>query len=274
MNVVRPLHRMDPDSGHRLFARFHVGVAHAPAKAIHTHALFGVDGSLLKADTLHLTFRLPFSGWTGGSGNENFVLGNLMAGVRGRWLQTDLLSLHTSGEIYLPTFESPSPGSGPFEDDPRQIVLGHWMERPGLALQGYMSFSTDTALTLRLGRVQIGLEGGALFGVELRRSDWDRDTDLVGFLRYVTDVSVWIVGPWSMTASWVGLVDLSRGGEGVQQLVGLAYPESRWLHGVALAAQFHFDGWFFGVSGTYLLGQDQIDRIDPFFQLRIGLVYF
>ncbi len=113
----------------------------------------------------HLLIGLPFSGYTGPLGRDNFIRGNLMGGFSYNYPFTDWFRLGGVLRLYFPTYEGVEAVDFGYPSDPRRAALMHWHSRFEYAFEDYFPFEAQLTFKLEKWGLFLQGEGGWTYAV-------------------------------------------------------------------------------------------------------------
>jgi hypothetical protein len=236
--AAHPLRLTDYSDGHRLDLEIAYGTMQQPLPATFTHYLLGVDANVYPG--LHVRLGIPFSGYSGIGGADNFIRGNLMLGTSFKLPLADWVSLGAELRLYLPTYERAEAEDFGLPQDPRRAVLTHWHYRFQYALED--SFPVTPSLMLAFNKLGFfaQFEGGFTWAAALlERADVPRK-DQVWIGHWGAMAGYDLFGYVELSAGFTGLVDATRSAANMADLIGRPYdaPNSLSAAVVGLRAQY------------------------------------
>ncbi len=118
----------------------------------------------------HFRIGVPFSGYTGPLGRDNFIRGNLMGGFSYNHPFTDWFRLGGVVRLYFPTYESAETVDFGWPSDPRRAALMHWHTRFEYAFEDYFPFETQLTFKFEKWGVFLQGEGGWTYAVRTEKN--------------------------------------------------------------------------------------------------------
>ncbi len=116
--------------------------------------------SLPIVNRLRIDAAMPFFGYKGEIGEDNFIRGNIKATAAFEFYQSSRWLLYLEGSVYFPTFEDSGGGGLFYPIDLRQSALSHLLCEPGFGFGKFYSIQaavggryifSDLLISLRIG---------------------------------------------------------------------------------------------------------------------------
>ncbi|RJO66536.1 MAG: hypothetical protein C4523_12165 [Myxococcales bacterium] len=239
--AAHPLRLTDYSPQSRIGLEAAYGRMKEPLPADLLHYLLEVDANIHAG--LHLRLGLPFSGYSGAGGADNFIRGNLLVGASYDWPLADFFSLGFGLRLYLPTYERADPIDVGVPQDPRRAALAQWHYRFQYALEDGFPVVPELAARFRYAGFYTQLEGAFTWAPNVRESDEAARKANITLLQYGVGIGYDVLGYVEFGASFTGLVDPASSGANLGDALGLPVDRPRSLHAATVGVRGQYK-WF------------------------------
>lgn len=263
LKAAHPLRLTDYSKQTRVELEIGFGKMKHPFKADYMHYLLGVEADVYRG--LHLNVFIPFSGYSGPEGADNFIRGNLLLGLNYNFPILDWLSAGVGIRLYTPTYEragSVDYGTG---IDPRRAVLAHWHYRFQYALEDSFPIATEMAVKVDTHGFFAQLEGAFTWAPNIRERDEIQRKSNVLMLQYGLGIGYDILGYVELGASVTGLYDPAENASNMSDILGLPYNAPRALTVLTVGPRFQYKWGVFRFEANIPLEKDFRKMLDPYY---------
>lgn len=261
--AAHPPRLTDYSEGHRLDLEIAYGSMSRPLPATFTHYLLTVEANVHPG--LHVRVGVPFSGYFGIEGRDNFIRGNVLLGASYQLALTDWLFWGAELRLYLPTYERAEPVDYGLPQDPRRAVLTHWHYRFQYALEDGFPVTPATMLRMEKWGFFSQAEGGLTWAAAVReREGIDRkDHLLIGHWGVVAGYDLF--GYVELAGGFTGLVDAQATARNMADLLGLPFRAPHSLSAAVLSLRAQYRWAVFRFEANLPLEPDFRGMLDPWY---------
>ncbi len=261
--AAHPLRLTDYSPQSRITLEIGGGQIDEPLPADFIHYLLEADINVYQG--LHIQFGIPFSGYSGIDGGDNFIRGNLLLGATYRMSLTGWFQVGFGLKFYLPTYERAEIDNPGLAQDPRRAVLSHWHYRFGYAMEDHAPMAAEMALLFEHMGFFTQLEGAFTYAPIVDEPDGVNRKDNVLMLQYGLSVGYDILGYVELAATLAGLCDPSDDGANLGDIVGLAADRPRSFHVVSVGPRAQYKWFAIRFEAAFPLEKRFRQTFDPYY---------
>lgn len=263
VEAAHPLRLADFSTQSRVELEIAYGKMKAPLPADYTHYLLRVEANLHQG--VHLKIGLPFSGYSGVDGSDNFIRGNVLLGASYHLPLLEWLSMGFELRLYLPTYERAQSVDYGMLQDPRRAVLTHWHYRFQYALEDSFPINTNVAARFEVAGFYTQLEGGFTWAPNIRQRSETVRKDNVWILHYGLALGYDLFGYVELGAAITGLFDPQSDTSNMAHILGQPYLSPRSMTVVSIGPRVQYKWAVFRFEANFPLESDFRDMLSPYY---------
>jgi|GEM_PF-2821839 len=261
--AAHPLRLTDYSPQSRVELEIGFGKMKFPLKADYIHYLLGVEADVYRG--LHLNIAIPFSGYNGAEGVDNFIRGNMLLGLSYKLPLLEWLSAGFGVRFYLPTYERANSIDFGTGIDPRRAVLAHWHYRFQYALEDSFPIVCEMAVKFEKYNFFAQLEGAFTWAPNIRERDGIDRKDNVLILQYGLGIGYDILGYVEINASITGLYDPAENARNIGDILGLPYSSPRSLTVFTVGPRVQYKWAVFRFEANIPIEGDFRKMLEPYY---------
>ncbi len=268
---AHPLRLTDYSERSRIELEVAAGWMNEPLPAHFQHYLLAADVNV--AQGWHLRLAVPFSGYSGVDGADNFIRGNILVGGSYRLDLAEWVSLGFGLRLYMPTYERADSVDFGLPQDPRRAILSHWHYRFQYAFEDSFPVTPELAACFQTHGFFAQVEGGFTWAPLVRERDALNRKDNNWLLNYGLGLGYDLFGYVELNASLTGLVDPNSSGANLGDLLGLPIRRPRSLHAVTIGPRAQYKWAVIRFEASIPLEKRFRDLLDPYYLVALQVQF-
>ena len=269
--AAHPLRLTDYSDRSRIGLEIAFGKMKSPTPADFVHYLLEIDANIYHGT--HLLLGIPFSGYSGVDGDDNFIRGNILVGGAYRLALAEWLSLGFALKLYLPTYERAGSVDFGFDQDPRRAILSHWHYRFQYALEDNFPMSPELAAKFDYAGFFFQLEGGATWAPLVRRRPELIRKNPVVFLHWGAGLGYDILGYLELNATVTGLFDPDAEADNTGDLLAMKYKRPISMHVATVGPRAQYKYFAARFEANFPLEPRFREILQPYYSLTLQVQF-
>jgi len=247
------------------------GHMNEPVPADYLHYLFNLDFSVI--ENLHLRLGIPFSGYSGAYGKDNFIRGNILLGASYMYPVTPWLHVGGGLRLFTPTYESADPPSTGLMVDPRRALLTHWQYRFQYAMEDYFPISPEIGLRMMRWNVFTQWDFGFTYAFEVDENERYNREYHMWMLHYAFALGYDFWGYAELCVSLAGIADPESDGKHMRSLTGNPLYTERNMHVVSIGPRGQYKWAVFFFEASFPLEKAYREVLDPYYHFTFQVEF-